>query len=175
MKKIFALLVTTVVMLICGINLHAQDNVFYPEGFMTFSNGDFSLNGEKIYEGDYHNYFNVDEFQTINGAMRQRKAGKGLLIAGGITAGIGLAAWIGGASVCTIADSEFDFYLGHCCVLGGISLSAVGLPLLAAGTPLYCIGNSRLRWAAENYNRRKAGMSLSLSAGGSGVGLTLKF
>jgi hypothetical protein len=168
MKKFFALFAATFTMLIFGINAHAQD------GFMTFSHGDFLLNGQKIYEGEFHNYFNADEFNTINGALQQRKSGKGLLIAGGICAGIGLASWIGGACICTYADSEYDYYLGYCCAVSGVALTAAGSTMLAIGTPLYCIGNSRLRWAANNYNNRKE-MSLSLAAGSSGFGLALKF
>ena len=146
----------------------------FSEGFMDFSHGDFLLNGRQVDETEFHNYFNADEFETINGALRQRKSGKGLLIAGSICAGVGLAGWIGGACICTYADSEYDFYIGMCCAYSGLCLTAAGSTMLAVGTPLFCIGNSRLRWAANHYNSRQ-GMSLSLATGSTGVGLALKF
>ena len=161
MKKLVALLIASAAMLICGIDIQAQNQ---PNGHMEFSHGNFTLNGQKLDAGELHNYFNADEFETVNKALRLRKTGTGLLIAGGACAGVGLAGYLGGAIVCTDAPSDEAFYIARGCATAGLCTAVVGTAMLAAGAPLFCIGNSRLKQAA-----------LSFSAGATGVGLALKF
>ena len=137
----------------------------------SYNSGDFELNGRRIYEGEYHNYFNADEYSTINGAVRQRNAGKGLLIAGGVTTGIGILFtipwWI------FWMEGDYD-YMAWAFGITGFSLMGTGVTLMTIGSPLYCVGNSRLNWVADNYNQRNA-MTFNVVAGRNGLGLALKF
>ena len=140
-------------------------------GHMEHSHGDFELNGRRIYEGEYHNYFNADEYSTINGAVRQRNAGKGLLIAGGVTTGIGILFTIPWWIFCM--EGDYD-YMAWAFGMTGFTLMGTGITLMTIGSPLYCVGTSRLNWVADNYNQRNA-MTFNVVAGRNGLGLALKF
>ena len=146
--------------------------------YMDYSRGEFEVAGRELYEGEYRNYFNAEEFDTVNGAMRQRGAGKGLMIAGGALVGAGMLCFIPGY-ICWI-DSINDTYYGgldwtaYAFMWSGVSFMSVGGTLMTIGIPLYCVGDSRLRWAASSYNQRNQ-LALSLGAGRNGAGLFLRF
>ena len=141
-------------------------------GYMQHENGDFLLGGRTIYEGEYRNYFNDDEFETINGALKQRRAGKGITLAGAGCAGFGLGLMIP-AGVCW-AVFDYTNYTYYALLCTGAAFFSVGCTLLSVGIPLYCIGNGRLNWAADNYNQRNR-MALDLTVSQYGPGLALRF
>ena len=145
--------------------------------YMEYSRGEFEVAGRELYEGEYRNYFNADEFETVNGAMRQRGAGKGLMIAGGAILGAGLLCFIPGY-ICwveSVADSYYDLdWTAYAFMWSGVGLISVGGTLMTIGIPIYCVGDSRLRWAASSYNQRNQ-LALSLGAGRNGAGLFLRF
>lgn len=141
-------------------------------GYMVHENGEFILGGRTLYEGEYRNYFNDDEFETINGALKQRRAGKGITLAGAGCAGFGLGLMIP-AGVCW-AVLDYNNYTYYALLCTGAAFFSVGCTLLSVGIPLYCIGNGRLNWAADNYNQRNR-MSLDLTVGQYGPGLAFRF
>ena len=140
-------------------------------GYMEHTGGDFEVSGRPIYEGEYRNYFNADEFETVNGAMRQRGTGKALLIAGGAVTGAGLLCLI--PSAVAASDDVFD-YTAWAFYYTGAALLGAGVTMMTIGAPLFCIGNARLNWAAESYNQRNQ-MSFNVVSGRNGLGLALRF
>ena len=150
------------------------------QGYMEYTRGEFEVAGRELYEGEYRNYFNADEFETVNGAMRQRSAGKGLMIAGGATLGAGLILFIPGTILwydsLKEAPSSPYYYdpAAYAVMCSGAALVSVGGTLMTIGVPLFCIGNSRLSWAADSYNQRNQ-LALSFGAGRDGAGLFLRF
>lgn len=146
-------------------------------GYMEYTRGEFEVAGRELYEGEYRNYFNADEFETVNSAMRQRGAGKGLMIAGGATLGAGLIFFIPGAIFWydSVADPYYGLdYTAFAFMCSGAALMGVGGTLMTIGIPLFCVGNGRLNWAASSYNQRNQ-VAFSLGAGRDGAGLFLRF
>ena len=105
-----------------------------PRGYMNYSRGEFEVAGRELYEGEYRNYFNADEFETVNGAMRQRGAGKGLMIAGGATLGVGLALFIPG--YISMSDPGQNFWTVYLSLIHHRLAAAVPLPRKGEGTSL---------------------------------------
>ena len=152
-----------------------DSRVEIPGGRMTYTHGDYIINGKQLYEGELRDYFNADEFETINGAMRQRSAGKGLLIAGGAIIGAGVLSIIPSAAIYldSVACQDID-WVAYRFMYASISLMVAGNIMIAIGAPFYCVGNSRLNWAAESYNNRYQ-PNLSFAAGKYGPGLVFRF
>lgn len=98
-----------------------------------------------------------DKYNTMS------KHGKGLIISGSIIAGVGLA---------TI------FIPSDICIITGIVCTVVGHPLLAAGIPLYIIGNNKKRYdTVKMFNSKtlQPAVNLSINASNTGIGLALNF
>ena len=147
-------------------------------GHMEHTGGDFEVGGRQIYEGEYRNYFNADEFDTVNGALRQRSSGKSLLITGGALTGVGIVFTAVGAATMLDYDSGSG-YLDYnpwsaALYYSGIVFLSVGVTAMTVGAPLFCIGNARLNWAADSYNQRNQ-MSFNVVSGRNGLGLALRF
>ena len=145
-------------------------------GRMEHCRGDFEVGGREIYEGEYRKYFNADEFDTVNGALRQRSSGKSLLIAGGILTGIGIVSTaIGGTYMYYYSGGHLNYesWAGALYYCGIVTLTS-GLISMTVGAPLFCIGNARLNWAAESYNQRN-NLSFNVVSGRNGLGLALNF
>lgn len=104
--------------------------------------------------------------ETYVGALRQRNAGRGLVISGGVVTAVGLGAYIGSAYGLTQGNKGF-YPLG---VLS-IGTMAIGSTLLAVGIPLLVIGNKRLHWVVDNANQQP----MIITPAPSGVGLCLNF
>lgn len=111
--------------------------------------------------------------ETYNGAVQQYKAGKGLIIGGAVSFGLGVAATVGSAIYLgperarsiyhgfereEFADEQTRVrYVGETTagaagLLGGLALASIGQACLSVGLPLFIIGKSRLVWIAEDYN-----------------------
>jgi hypothetical protein len=145
-------------------------------GHMEHTGGDFEIGGSQIYEGEYRNYFNADEFETVNGALRQRSSGKSLLITGGALAGVGIVFTAVGATTMWDWSGDNYYYNSWSAALyySGIVFLSVGVTAMTVGAPLFCIGKARLNWAADSYNQRNA-MSFNVVSGRNGLGLALRF
>ena len=145
-------------------------------GHMEHTGGDFEVAGRQIYEGEYRNYFNADEFETVNGALRQRSSGKSLLIAGGALTGVGIVFTAVGAATMWDWNKDQYYYNAWSAALyySGIVFLSTGVTAMTVGAPLFCIGNARLNWAADSYNQRNQ-MSFNVVSGRNGLGLALRF
>ena len=163
---------------------------------MQYSRGDFSLNGEELSAEQIRQLVGDEVYtQTYEGAVKQRKLGTILTIAGGATAGVGAGLFIGGLISSNLYITESYYYnpknpsqtWGHkttyddnldktmpIIIIGEVVMS-VGLAALSAGITLSIIGNKRLEWVATDYNQRNGHYAL-LNVGptrhGFGVSLT---
>lgn len=123
--------------------------------------------------------------ETVVGARKQYGAGRGLIIGGAIGTGVGLLGTFSGLLMIGLAaetdqsgevyvEDEDLAYAGAAVM--SLSLVAVGLGgvALSTGIPLKIIGQSRLNWVENNYNRHGY-TTLQLGATPHGVGLALRF
>ena len=164
-------------------------------GKLEYSRGDFELNGRELTESELYQLIGADVYEnTYEGATKQRNLGKGFIISGSITAGVGLTLYLIGAlsSVGTVTHTWYEDSNGNhygdnysyddnlsetapLMIVGGVLLG-VGSTLLSAGIPLAIIGNSRLNWIEKDYNE-KHGYASTLKFGATkyGMGLTFNF
>lgn len=158
--------------------------------------GEFYLDGSRLSPreirdviGDY-NYYN-----TYDGAIRQRKAGKALVIAGGVTMGVGagllIAAFVSGGRIVVThswtedgqgrRDSDSYSYDASSkalipMLMAGSTLCSLGATTLVVGVPLFAIGNSRLNWIERDYNEQNNyAATVSFGATPYGIGLAMNF
>ncbi len=136
--------------------------------------GDFTLGGRQLnwqddslfeelfgYSGYYHTYMS---------AQKQRRAGKTLIPIGGGVMGVGLlcvflSAPSSMADIGSILSPAF---------LISTALIAAGGTLISIGVPLLIIGNSRLRWIADDFNKNlgyKASLTVGPTQNGFGISL----
>lgn len=165
MNRITKLVLLAVVALLACISAMAQPQA----GYLFYAGkGDYSMSGKQLSEEELFNLIGEKTYyETYLGAQKQRKVGLpvgivGAGILGATTAWylIGIdAPWIHESTV--VVTSSIGWTLGT---------------LAGAGLAYYCIGNARLKWIAEDYNRR-TGIASTLSFGPAphGVGLTLNF
>ena len=126
-------------------------------------------------------------YDTVVGARKQYKAGRTLVISGGIGFGVGVAGVLGGVAMITAAEpretSQGQVYFndedlaaagGASMILGSIVMS-LGAVALTVGIPLKAIGQSRLNWVENDYNERSRGYSLHVGSAPGGVGVSLTF
>lgn len=139
-------------------------------------------NGVVLSDQDIVNLVGNDVFeQTVIGARKQYKAGKGLIAGGIIGIGAGLAGSVL-AGVQAAKDGYNDFQtavendgavLGM--YLGSVAALSLGSAALTAGIPLKVIGKKRLDWVSEEANRASANVSLNVGATPHGMGIVLNF
>jgi len=156
--------------------IHRDGAGFVDNHGMVLSDQDIiDLVGEDIY------------FETVVGARKQYSAGRNLIRSGAITAGAGLAGFMGGVVLMAASETGYDrvrqtYYdvdgigaLGATMMITGCLAATVGCLLLDAGLPLKIIGQSRLNWVENDYNERNRGYSLHVGTAPHGVGLTMTF
>ena len=144
--------------------------------------------GRTLSDNELINAIGEDIFEdTVTGARKQYKAGRPLVISGGIGLGVGLAGIIGGVAMVGAANPYqssdgqvyFDDYdlaeAGAVVTALGVVAAALGGTALTVGIPLKAIGQSRLNWVENDYNERAGGYSLHIGSAPHGVGLTLNF
>ena len=180
MKRIAIVFIAALGLLLMGAESYAQN-----PNALRYKGGKYLKGYDEVVDrSQFKEYFTIDEYLTVNSALKQRRAGMWTLVAGGVAIGAGLGVYLPGelkrdkiffdygASVPT-DDPEWkkaNAYFG-----GGIACMATGAVLLMVGSPLFCIGNARLKWAAKNYNSRNNYAVLSFNQGIDGVGLKLSF
>jgi len=126
--------------------------------------------------------------ETVVGARRQLKAGKGLIIGGaaGIGTGLVFAVFTGVAMANNSAQYDRDmrdgrrddFYTyGYAPALYfcSVAFTSLGLTALGGGIAFRAIGKSRLGWVAEQCNPRSGGVTLEWSATPAGAGIVMRF
>ena len=180
MKKIITLLSVVALVLLGGMNLSAQSKKVKakPQPVkldpMFYKGGKFIVGSDVVPQENYRNYFNPDEFQRVNKAFNMRKAGLGLMIAGGSSMVIG-GTFMGVAlSVFYPSSDQRQREIGDIFWVGGISGLSAGAAMLGSGIPLFCIGDKRLKGAAADYNQRN-NIQVSFNLNSYGPGLALNF
>ena len=140
------------------------------------SNGDalsnqeiIDLVGNEVYE------------QTVLGAWKQYKAGKGLITGGIIGIGAGLAGSVlAGVKAANDGYNDFQRAVENdgsvlAMYLGSVAALSLGSAALTAGIPLKVIGKKRLDWVAEEANRVSGNVTLNVGATPNGFGIALNF
>lgn len=121
--------------------------------------------------------------ETVVGARRQLKAGKGLIIGGasGIGAGLVLAVFSGVAIAKDGGNYSGDFEkalrnnsTARGLYLCSVALTSLGAMALGGGIAFHSIGKGRLGWVAEQCNVRHSA-TLEWSASPVGAGIVMRF
>lgn len=118
--------------------------------------------------------------QTVVGARKQLKAGKGLIWGGVGGVVLGLAgSVVTGLELGKSQYNDLQTAIEHdgtiaALYLGSTVVMSLGATAISAGIPLSVIGKKRLNWVADDYNARK---NLTYQAGltPNGVGFALNF
>ena len=181
MKRFITLLSVVALVLICSDNLFAQSKSKTkkkPEPVkldpMFYKGGKFIVGRDVIPQENYRKYFDSEEFLRVNKAVKMRKAGLGLMIAGGSTMVVGGTLMGVGLSVFYTSDDQRKKEIGDIFWVGGISGLSAGTAMLGTGIPLFCIGDRRLKDAAAGYNQRN-NIQVSFNINQYGPGLSLNF
>ena len=141
-----------------------------------------SQNGVTLSDQDIMSIVGNDVFdQTVIGARKQYKAGKGLITGGIIGIGAGLAGSVlSGVKAANDGYKDFETAVENdgavlAMYLGSVAALSLGSAALTAGIPLKIIGKKRLDWVAEEANRVSGNVSLNVGATPHGFGIALNF
>ena len=135
-----------------------------------------SQNGFTLSDQEIISIVGNDVFdQTVVGARKQYKAGKGLITGGvlGICAGLAGAVYTGYNNDLTTAVGD-DASIAAL-YLGSTALTSAGGAALSGGIILKTIGKKRLDWVAEEVNRVSGNVTLNVGATPNGFGIALNF
>lgn len=145
------------------------------EGVLTCYRGNLMMNGRVLTPAEMSVIFPSNVFASATGGQRMRRAGKGMMIGGGIATGVGFLAYLGGLAAInnSSADGGYGgFMLAYC----GMIDFVVGTGVLAGGIAVYCVGNGRIRRAVNAYNSmRSREYTLNIGATPHGLGVSLAF
>ena len=141
-----------------------------------------SQNGFTLSDQEIINIVGNDVFdQTVIGARKQYKAGKGLITGGILGIGAGLAGSVlAGVKAANDGYNDFQRAVENdgsvlAMYLGSVAALSLGSAALTAGIPLKVIGKKRLDWVAEEANRVSGNVTLNVGATPNGFGITLNF
>ncbi len=189
MKRIISIFATLFISAVAASGLNAQTvgetrtidateqitGVSSLEGVLTCYKGDLMMNGRVLTPAEMSVIFPSNVFASATGGQRMRRAGKGMMIGGGIATGVGFLAYLGGLAAInnSSADGGYGgFMLAYC----GMIDFVVGAGVLAGGIAVYCVGNGRIRRAVNAYNAmRPREYTLNIGATRHGLGLSVDF
>lgn len=141
-----------------------------------------SQNGFPLSDQEIINIVGNDVFdQTVIGARKQYKAGKGLITGGILGIGAGLAGSVlAGVKAANDGYNDFQRAVENdgsvlAMYLGSVAALSLGSAALTAGIPLKVIGKKRLDWVAEEANRVSGNVTLNVGATPNGFGIALNF
>lgn len=132
------------------------ENYSYGNGVMEVSRGELEINGRTLTDIDVKSLMGLSGYDTYTSAQAQRRGGKAWITLG----------WINllGGLFLVILDS--DYALDGYGVTSGSILVGISQIELPIGYVLKGIGNGRLNWLADNYNKNgHMSQNLSLTAG----------
>lgn len=134
----------------------------------------YTENGSRIDIDIARSIMNEDSFQLYSSGRKLYKAG---VIVSSIGGGFGAAGIILFAtSLCSLntADSWVPYFLG---TITSIPCLIIGGTMLLTSIPLLCVGNARLKKAAEGYNSGDLAFAPKLSLGFQpcGIGFGIRF
>ena len=140
-----------------------------------------SQNGVTLSDQDIINLVGNDVFdQTVVGARKQIKTGKGLVAGGILGIGAGLAgAVLTGVKAGKAGYNDLQTAVGNdasiaALYLGSSALISAGGAALSGGIVLKTIGKKRLNWVSEECNNA-SNVSLHVGATPNGMGIALTF
>ena len=140
---------------------------------MFYKDGKFIVGYDTIDVSQYRNYFTPEEYQQVNNAFQLRKNGMWTMVAGGATLAVGTVLF--GTCVPFAAKSEEDGdkynQISKGIGIPGLVGMFAGGAMLIAGIPVFCVGDARLKKAAEGYNQRNNIAYLTVTP----AGLALRF
>ena len=185
-RSLLFLCTVIALVLLGGTNVYAQSKKGKekPEPVkldpMFYKLGKFTVGYDVIDKAQYRNYFTPEESQRINAAFDMRNAGigvmaagAGLCVAGSVLMGVGERYQERDYARHQADGMEYDSH-GLDLFWAGFGSMMAGGAMLAAGIPLLCVGDARLKKAAQGYNERN-NIILSVNLGQYGPGLALKF
>lgn len=140
-------------------------------------------NGNILSDEDIIGLVGSDVFEeTVVGARRQLKAGKGLIIGGAAGIGTGLVfAVFSGVEMAKSRDNaarnnrSYNYGPGAGLYLCSVAFTSLGLTALGGGIAFRAIGKGRLGWVADQCNSHKTVATLEWSATPAGAGLVMRF
>ena len=145
------------------------------QGVLTCYKGNLMMDGRVLTPAEMSVLFPANVFASATGGQRMRRAGKGMMIGGGIAMGVGFLAYLGGLAAIN-NSAEYGGYAGFVLAYCGVADCIVGSGVLAGGIALYSVGNGRIRRAVNAYNAlRPREYSLNLGATPHGFGLSVAF
>ena len=159
MKKLVLILAAVAGLLLVGVDSYAQSKKVKakPEPVkldpMFYKGGKFIVGYDTIDASLYRNYFTPEEFQRVNKALQLRKNGMWTMIAGGATLGVA-AVCMGVGNALYMSDDSDISKTGYGIWWGGVGALCAGSALLVSGVPVFCVGDARLKKAADGYNKR---------------------
>ena len=119
--------------------------------------------------------------QTVIGAWKQYKAGKGLITGGILGIGAGLAgAVLTGVKAGKAGYNDLETAMNNdgsiaAMYLASTAAASLGSAALTGGIVLKIIGKKRLDWVSEEANRVSGNVSLNVGATPNGMGIVLNF
>jgi len=165
MKQITKILIVAAITLFWGMTLQAQEK----SGSLHYlGKGDFAISGTHLTEGELYDLLGDEVYyETYLPAQKQRRIGLPVGIAG--------AGLLGATAVWYAVSIDTDWVEEKTVVISSSIAWTVGFAA-SAGLAYYIIGNKRLKWIADDYNRRN-GSAASLQVGPTlnGIGLVLNF
>ena len=140
-------------------------------------------NGNILSDEDIIGLVGSDIFEeTVVGARRQLRAGKGLLIGGaaGIGTGLVFAVFTGVAAAKSgYYSSDYRDFRNNSTASGlylcSVAFTSLGLTALGGGIAFRAIGKGRLGWVADQCNSHKTVATLEWSATPAGAGIVMRF
>lgn len=142
--------------------------------------GDVLLNGKKLSSAEMEVIMPYDLYASARKGQKMRNVGKGLMIPGAILTGFAIGFSIAADTVYDVRYSAEYGYVCHDSVVALACLSCasavIGVPLLATGIPLYCVGQGKVRRAVNAYNEQfTKDYSFNVGSTRNGFGLYLNF
>jgi hypothetical protein len=141
-----------------------------------------SQNGFTLSDQEIINIVGNDVFdQTVVGARKQYKAGKGLITGGILGIGAGLAgAVLTGVKAGNAGYNDLETAMNNdgsiaAMYLASTAAASLGSAALTGGIVLKVIGKKRLDWVSEEANRVSGNVSLNVGATPNGMGIVLNF
>lgn len=143
------------------------------------SHGDVLLNGKKLSRAEMEVVMPYALYASARKGQKMRNVGKGLIIPGAILTGFS-AGFLIGAMIADANSYPNDTGCANdgfavCMVYSTLS-GVIGVPLLATGIPLYCVGQGKVRRAVKAYNEQYTKeYSFNVGSTRNGFGLYLNF
>lgn len=144
-----------------------------PSGYLHYEGrGDYSISGRRLSDQELHDLIgDAMYYETYLSAQRQRRVGLPFVIAG---AGV-MAAGVALSTTYAIVSKQNDPFDDPPFVAGEI-IAGVGSLALGAGIAFHFIGKGRLKWIAEDCNRRNGYATVwQFGSTPNGIGLSIQF